>query len=83
MAKPATRVTIVPLKPGSQEAVKGGLGKVDEIMKGSPVMSKMVEVGAFFTDDDKVVVRSVFVDVEAMEAGAEAAKEAREAGVAG
>ena len=28
VAKPATRVTIVPLKPGSQEAVKGGLGKV-------------------------------------------------------
>ena len=76
VAKPATRVTIVPLKPGSQQEVKAGLDKVNEIMKGSPVMGKMIEVGAFFTDDDKVVVRSVFVDVEAMEAGAEAAKEA-------
>merc|ERR1719409_1912171 len=75
-AKPATRVTIVPLKPGSQEAVKAGLDKVNEIMKGSPVMGKMIEVGAFFTDDDKVVVRSVFVDTAAMEAGAEAAAKA-------
>ena len=45
-------------------------------MKGSPVMGKMIEVGAFFTDDDKVVIRSVFVDTESMEAGAEAAKKA-------
>ena len=76
VAKPATRVTIVPLKPGSQQEVKAGLDKVNEIMKGSPVMGKMIEVGAFFTDDDKVVIRSVFVDTEAMEAGAEAAKKA-------
>ena len=74
VAKPATRVTIVPLKPGSQEAVKAGLGEVDKIMKGSPVMGKMIEVGAFFTDDDKMVGRTLFTDMDALTGSAEATK---------
>ena len=68
----ASRVTIVPIKPGSKEALLTMAAKISKEMKTEPAFDGMLEVAAFFTDDDKMVTRSIFKDMASLKGSGEA-----------
>ena len=59
----ASRITIVPIKPGTKEKILAVMAETSGTIQDNPAFAGMKEVAAFFTDDDKMVTRSIFKDM--------------------
>ena len=70
----ASRITIVPIKPGTKDKILAVMKETSGTIQDNPAFAGMKEVAAFFTDDDKMVGRTLFTDMDALTGSAEATK---------
>ena len=68
----ASRITIVPIKPKSQAAILATTAKTSAGLKAEPSMDGLISVCAFFTDDNRMVTRSIFKDMASLKGSGEA-----------
>ena len=73
-SKPAARITVVPIKPGARDKIQATTAATTAAIRADPAFDAMLEVSYFFTDDDKMVARSVFSTMESLKNSAEATK---------
>ena len=73
-SKPAARITVVPIKPGARDKIQATTAATTAAIRADPAFDSMLEVSYFFTDDDKMVARSVFSTMESLKNSAEATK---------
>ena len=68
------RITVVPIKPGARDKIQATTAATTAAIRADPAFDSMLEVSYFFTDDDKMVARSVFSTMESLKNSAEATK---------
>ena len=65
---------MVPIKPGAREKIQATTAATTAAIRADPAFDSLLEVSYFFTDDDKMVARSVFSTMESLKNSAEATK---------